>query len=179
MRRIRLSFSLIFIMLLALVPGRAFADTENFYFEDFTADYYLTRDKDGVSHLRVVENFTTIFPDFKQNKGICRTIPFTNQDGANVTLPFLTSFDIKLTRNGLSEPIYSIDKLRDSYDVCTGDENYVMERQIYTFEYEFEKVIMDDATTDHQELYWDTNGNGWNAFTHNTSILFRASVTAG
>lgn len=144
---------------MALMSAWAYADTENFYFEDFTGDYYLSRDDNGISHLKVVESLTTIFPDYRQNKGICRMIPFTNQDGANITLPDLNSTNIKITRNGLKEPIYSIKKINDSYEVCTGDENYVLGKQVYMFEYNFEKVITDFNTF--QEIYWDTNGNGW------------------
>ena len=133
--------------------------TENFYFDDFTADYYLSKDDNNVSHLKVVENFTTVFPDYNQNKGICREIPFTNMDGKNVTLPKLDRSNIKLLRNGQTEPIYSIEKYKDYYEVCTGDETYVLGRQVYTFEYEYSKVITDFSQ--YQELYWDTNGNGW------------------
>ncbi len=133
--------------------------TENFYFKDFTGDYYLSRDEKGVSHLKVVEKFTTEFPNYNQNKGICREIPTTNQDGKNIVLPRLSRSDLTLTRNGLAEPIYSIDKYNGYYEVCTGDDDYVLGEQVYEFKYEFEKVITDFA--DYQELYWDTNGNGW------------------
>lgn len=134
-------------------------NTENFYFESFDADYYLSRGSDGISKLDVVENFTTIFPNYNQNKGICREIPFTNQAGTNTTLPTLSRANITVLRNGLAEPIYSIDKYSDYFEVCTGDDNYVTGRQVYTFKYSFEKVVTD--FTDYQELYWDTNGNGW------------------
>ena len=160
MHKIRLSFSLLLMAVVALMPTSAFAvDTENFYFEDFTADYYLSKDDEGVSHLEVIENFTTVFPNYKQNKGICRMIPFTNQNNKNVTLPNLNAANIKVKRNGLVEPIYSIEKSGNYYEVCTGTDEYVLGQQIYTFEYEFERVITDFS--DYQELYWDTNGNGW------------------
>lgn len=134
-------------------------DTENFYFESFDADYYLRRDENGVSKLDVVENFTTIFPTFDQNKGICRDIPFTNRNGTNITISDLNRSNVVLLRNGEPEPIYSIDKFKDYYEVCTGDDDYVQGKQVYTFKYTYEKVISD--FTQHQELYWDTNGNGW------------------
>ncbi len=161
MRRKRLSFKIltIFCVFLSFSTPAFAANTENFYFEDFTGDYYLSRDAEGVSHLKVVENFTAVFPDYKQNKGICRMIPFTNQNNKNVTLPNLTSANIKITRNGNSEPIYSIEKEENSYKVCTGDESYVFGKQSYVFEFSFEKVVTDFENF--QELYWDTNGNGW------------------
>ena len=145
-----------------LVGSSVFADVSNFYFSDFTGDYYLSRDEDGTSRLKVKESVTAVFPNFNQNKGICRQIPFTNQNGANITLPNLTSQNIKVTRNGVSEPIYSIEKGKDYYSVCTGTEEYVLGEQIYTFEYEFTKVVteFDQDGRKFQELYWDTNGNG-------------------
>lgn len=175
MHRVRLSCSFLVAVLLAFLPSSVFADTEDFYFEDFTGDYYLSRDTEGVSHLKVVESFTTIFPDYKQNKGICRTIPFTNQDNKNVTLPNLTRANVRVTRNGLNEPIYSIEQYENSYEVCTGDENYVLGKQVYVFEYNFEKVVTD--FTDYQELYWDTNGNGW--FQKFNSVTARVHFAEG
>ncbi len=140
----------------------ASADVNDFYFSDFTGDYYLDKDEEGVSKLKVVERVTAVFPDFKQNKGICRQISFTNQDGANITLPNLTRDNIKVTRNGEIEPIYSIGKGDGYYDVCTGTDEYLMGEQEYKFEYEFENVVTEFEKDKrvYQELYWDTNGNG-------------------
>ena len=137
----------------------AFADTEAFYFEDFTADYYLTSDDEGISHLKVEETFTAVFPSDDQNKGFCRQIPYTNLNRKNVTMKDLNRNNVTLTRNGNPEPIYSIEKIDDYYEVCTGDESYVHGKQVYKFVYSFEKVVTD--WTDYQELYWDTNGTGW------------------
>ena len=138
--------------------GNTFASVQDFYFEDFTADYYLSKDDEGISHLKVVESVTAVFPDYKQNKGICRQIAYTNQNGVNITLPHLTRANIKVTRNGATEPIYSIEKDSGYYNVCTGTDEYVLGKQVYGFEYEFDKVVTDFG--DYQELYWDTNGNG-------------------
>ena len=154
---------LYYIILMVICPvllgsGAVNAGVNDFYFSDFMGDYYLSEDAEGVSYLKVVESVTAEFPDFKQNKGICRQISFTNQNGANVTLPNLTRANIKVTRNGEAEPIYSIEKDRGYYDVCTGTDEYVLGTQVYKFEYEFEKVVTDWG--DYQELYWDTNGNG-------------------
>ena len=153
------TLTLLIILFLSMVTTKVWADTSNFHFSDFTADYYLTKGEDGISHLKVVENLTAVFPDYNQNKGICRQIPYTNQNGANTTLNSLTRDDITLLRNDLPEPIYSIEKYKGHYEVCTGTNAYVLGEQKYTFEYEFENVVTDYG--DYQELYWDTNGNGW------------------
>ncbi len=145
-----------------LVDQTVFAGVNDFYFSDFTGDYYLSKDTEGVSHLRVVESVTAEFPNYNQNKGICRQISYTNKDKTNVTLPNLNRGNLKLTRNGLAEPIYSIEKVDKYYNVCTGTEEYLLGKQTYVFEYEFEKVITeyDDNKHGYQELYWDTNGSG-------------------
>ena len=137
-------------------------NVDNFYFSDFTGDYYLSKDADGLSRLKVVESVTVVFPDYNQNKGICRQIPFTNQAGKNITLPSLTKSNITITRNGLPENIYSIDKGDGYYSVCTGTEEYVLGEQTYVFKYEFTKVVTEfsEDGKEWQELYWDTNGNG-------------------
>ncbi|MBR3236553.1 DUF2207 domain-containing protein [Candidatus Saccharibacteria bacterium] len=141
--------------------------TDNFYFSDFTGDYYLYKDEEGISRLKVKESATAEFPNYDQNKGICRQIAFTNQDGKNVTLPKLTRDNLKLTRNGNPEPIYSIernvkDQKNQYYDVCTGNNDYVLGKQTYTFEYEFSRVVTEfnEKGKVFQELYWDANGNG-------------------
>ena len=162
------SFNYIIFLLFCLVGAgffgdySVFASTDDFYFSNFTGDYYLSKDAEGISHLKVVESVTAVFPDFDQNKGICRQIPFTNQNGRNVTLPSLTENDITVTRNGISEPIYDITREDGYYAVCTGTEEYVRGVQMYTFEYEFTKVVTEFTKDDleYQELYWDTNGNG-------------------
>ena len=138
------------------------ASVNDFYFSDFTGDYYLSQDAEGISHLKVVESVTAVFPNFNQNKGICRQIPFTNQNKTNITLPNLTRENIKIMRNGEAESIYSIERGDDYYDVCTGTEEYVLGEQIYVFEYEFSKVVTEftEKGRTFQELYWDANGNG-------------------
>lgn len=153
----RVLFAIVLLSTLIVAPVSAGVD--NFYFSDFIGDYYLSRDENNTSHLKVVESLTAVFPDYNQNKGICRQIPFTNQDGGNTTLPYLSRSNIKVTRNGEDEPIYSIDKYSNHYEVCTGTNDYVLGEQKYTFEYEFQQVVTDFG--DYQELYWDTNGNGW------------------
>ncbi len=150
------------ILLSFLIAPSVNAGVNDFYFSDFTGDYYLTKDSEGVSHLKVRESVTAVFPDFKQNKGICRQISFTNQGGVNVTLPNLNKGNLTLTRNGEPEPIYSIEKEGNYYNVCTGTDEYVLGEQTYVFEYEFSKVVTEFNIEGRifQELYWDTNGNG-------------------
>ncbi len=138
------------------------SQTNNFHFEDFSADYYLSRDQSGASHLRVVENLVAVFPNFAQNHGITRIIPFTNQAGTNLTMPSDSSLDLKAYRNKQPEPIAQIDAGDGYFTAYIGDEdNYQTGRQTYRLEYDFQDVIIDNIDNDDQVLYWDTNGNDW------------------
>lgn len=152
-------FITMFVLSITMIALPAHASTDDFYFSDFTGDYYLTRDTEGVSHLKVIEHLTAEFPNYNQNKGICRQIPYTNQSGWNMTLPSLTESNIQVYRNGAVEPIWSIDKYNGHYEVCTGTDDYVLGTQMYTLIYEFQRVVTEFS--DKQELYWDTNGTGW------------------
>lgn len=148
-----------FILLITMISAPVYASTDDYYFSDFTVDFYLTKDAEGVSHLKTIEQLTAEFPNFKQNKGICRQIPYTNQGGQNNTLPTLTRSDITVLRNGETEPIWSIEHYNGFHEVCTGTDDYLLGTQVYTMEYEFRRVVTDFQ--DHQELYWDANGTGW------------------
>ena len=120
-------FAILFsFLLITILPTHTAVakNVQDFYFDSFEADYYLTKDEEGISRLKVKETFVAIFPNYNQNKGLCRRIPYTSNGGKNLTIERMTKDDIRVTRNGLTEPIYSIEKTDDDeYEVCTGTEN--------------------------------------------------------
>lgn len=136
-------------------------DTNDFHFDSFDADYYLSKDSEGISHLKVVETLEAVFPVYDQNHGIERTIPFTNQDNKNITLEDLNQKNLTVTRNGTLEPFeITKENYLGQFSVRIGSADYFVHgHQTYQLSYEFEKVITD--FNDFQELYWDTNGTGW------------------
>ncbi len=139
----------------------------NFYFKDFSAAYYLWRDDDGISRMRVVEQLTAVFPEYSQNHGITRVIPFTNNGGKNLTMQSDNTLHINVERNGQAEPVSKVETGDGYFEVYIGDaDKYVTGEQNYTLTYEFENVILDfdnfeQGAKAYQELYWDTNGNDW------------------
>ena len=146
-------------------PVSAAQNANNFYFTDFEADYYLSRAADGTSRLRVVERLTAVFPDTDQNHGITRVIPYTNQDGHNLTIADDRAFNPVVRHNGESEAPAEIERSDDGYYVVyLGDaDTYLHGTHTYELEYEFQHVITAFSDQNHawQELYWDTNGNDW------------------
>lgn len=144
----------------------------NFYFDDFTANYYLYRAEDGTSRLRVVEELVAVFPNYDQNHGITRVIPFTNQNGHNLTMESDDTISIDVKRNGVEEEISKVEVGDGYFYVYIGDaDEYVHGEQTYTLTYEFRNVITDFEQW--QELYWDTNGNDWSQrFNHVTTRVY-------
>ena len=138
------------------------ASTQDFSFKSFDADYYLEKDSDGISHLKVTETLVAEFPDYDQNHGIERVIPFINQQGKNLTLDHLDSSNLSVKRNGKEEPFSVVKSSSSDYTVRIGSANsFVRGEQTYTLTYTFDKVITTYDDSIFQELYWDTNGTGW------------------
>lgn len=141
------------------------SNTNNFYFESADFDYTLYRAADNSSRLKVKETLVAVFPeDIDQNHGIVRAIPILNQGGKNYVLdPDSYNFNVSVTRNGETEP-FRVSKSGDTFQVKIGDTlEYVHGTQTYVLEYEFKNVVVEFSEDGgFQELYWDTNGTGWN-----------------
>lgn len=129
--------------------------------ETFDADYYLTRDADGKSHLKVVETIVADFPTDDSYHGLTRIIPFTNQNGKNLTMPSDQELNITVTHNGITEQPFDITSEDGYFAVKLGDpDRYVHGEHVYTLTYEFINVIT-APNANGQELYWDATGNDW------------------
>lgn len=178
-RRRLTRFLALFLLFFASVIGisstvfsrDSYASANDFYFTDATFDYYLTKTETG-SKMHVKEVLTAVFPNTNQNHGITRSIPYTNQNGKNLTAPSKSDLNFTVLRNGESEPIAKTETESGNYIFYIGSKNrYVHGEQVYTLEYDFTNVITEfdnsgqltfggnNATF--QELYWDTNGTGW------------------
>lgn len=163
-KRIALVIATLFLGLLPTPTFAATSSANSFYFKDFTADYYLSRDANGMSRMQVVETLTAVFPSSNQNHGITRVIPFTNNAGKNLTMASDSNLKISVERNGIKEKIDSIESYDGYFIVYIGDkDSYVHGEQVYTLTYEFENLILDEEYDGDawQELYWDANGNDW------------------
>jgi hypothetical protein len=70
-------FVAIFIALffVGFIPRIVSAGVNDFNFSSFDADYYLSKDSEGRSTMKVVERLTAEFNNHNQNKGINRAIP--------------------------------------------------------------------------------------------------------
>lgn len=154
----------------SIKPASA-TSVNNFYFSDAEFDYYLEKTETG-SKMHVKEVLTAEFPSTNQNHGITRSIPYSNQDGQNLTAPSKSDLNFTALRNGEKEPIAKSETEHGNYIFYLGKKSeYVHGQQVYTLEYDFSNVITEFNSAgkmtwkgngaSFQELYWDTNGTGW------------------
>ena len=157
---------LILANLLFSLPENTFAGANDFYFKKFNADYHLKKQKDNSSEMTVEETLVAVFPNYNQNHGIERVIPFLNQNDTNLTMESTTALNISVTRNGIAEP-FTVKTYDNRFLVRIGDpDEYVHGENTYVLKYKFVHVITDFdlsaySTEAYQELYWDSNGTGW------------------
>ena len=153
--RLALALTLAAGFALAFAPSAAQADTSNFTFDSFDAEYTLSREADGTSTLLVVETIVARFPDFDQNRGIIRAIP-DDYDG----VPLRTSVIGVTDQNGTDvyyESVYS----NGFVELYLGTDEYVRGVQTYVISYSQQNVVRSFDDTASDEFYWDINGTGW------------------
>ena len=153
--RLRVSLVLVLSALFAgVIASPAVADTSDFTFDSFSADYTLTRAADGTSQLDVVETVVARFPDFDQNRGIIRAI-----------LTYYQRVDLETTVNSVvdenGEPVpFTFTDAGDFQELALGDDTYVRGVTTYVISYTSHNVVGTFADTNDDEFYWDVNGTG-------------------
>jgi uncharacterized membrane protein YgcG len=142
----------------ALVAGvtiPAAADTSDFEFSLFDADYALSQAADGSSFVEVTETIVAEFPDFDQNRGIVRALPRWYQRAA--LSPTVTSVT---DENG--EPVFYEEVVDDEFLVLNlGTDDYVRGTNTYVISYSMQNVVGTFPDQGDDEFYWDVNGTGF------------------
>jgi uncharacterized membrane protein YgcG len=138
---------------------RESAEVSELEFASFDAEYFLSRDPSGLSHVRVVETITARFPEKNVNKGFYRDIPkYYKERPLHPTIVSVT------TPSGNAVPYSTEDYETGSgldykfFSIAVGDDSYVHGELTYVIEYTLDNVIayFEDANLD--EFYWDVNG---------------------
>lgn len=142
------------ILLTGVVATPASADTGDFTFDSFDADYTLSRAADGTSQLDVVETIVARFPDFDQNRGIIRAIP-TYYQRVNLDTTVTSVVD----ENGDDVP-FTVADAGDFQELALGTDDYVHGKTTYVISYASRNVVGSFADTGDDEFYWDVNGTG-------------------
>ncbi len=148
-------FLLAALMLAALPHGSAQAGVQDFTIPVFEADYYLSRDAQHISQLRVNERIVAEFPNSDQNHGLLRAIPET-YDNHGVSL--LVN---KVTGAQDAALNYSISSDNNNLVLKIGDaDRYVHGRQTYNISYTMANVTT-KPEAGYDAHFWDVNGDQW------------------
>lgn len=141
------------VILPAMGTARA-ADVNNFTVQSFTADYYLSRDTQRRSTMRVVEKIVAVFPQTNQNHGIERAIPDVYDDHS-------VNLSITSVANDKNQPHHFTTYASNGNTVVRiGDaDTYVHGPQTYVLTYTLQNITK--HFDDHDEFFWDINGTDW------------------
>ena len=138
----------------------AAADSETvtqFHFSEFSAEYYLSRDKEGFSELKVIETLVAEFKSIgNNNHGIERALPrFYKFSGDGKTQTH--AFDLQI--EGVSDP-YSERKDGDFTVLRIGDPDATV-RGTKEYKIAWSARNVTRNFNDGDEFYWNANGTGW------------------
>lgn len=172
-RRLRIALTLFGVLLFGVFAfftggGAARANTSDFTFDSFHADYLLERQTNGDAVLTATETMVARFPDFDQNRGVLRAIPRTYQRAS-------LGIDVRSVTDDRGEPIpYESEVEGDFLVLRIGDpETYVHGVHTYVITYTARNVVRDFSEAEVQEFYWDVNGTGWQQPFAATSMTLR------
>lgn len=150
-RKLLITTAIVAVVMGLLMSSRAHASVNDFIINDFTADYYLSRD-DPQGQLHIIENIKLTFHDY--NHGILRAIP-SSYKGHSVKL----KINNISSESGASAHFTTYSQAGNTV-LKIGDPNHTITgNQSYTIDYSLQNVVSYYA--DHDELYWDTNGDQW------------------
>jgi uncharacterized membrane protein len=154
MNRINAFFAVIFCAVLFFSATVSAQNVQNFKIENFDANYYLDKDSENASTLKVEETIVADFPNINQNHGILRAIPARYQDHT-VSLKVASVID----ESGKTYK-YTTYEQNDNLILKIGDpDRYVQGRVVYKINYDLKDVV--SFYDDHDEFYWDINGDQW------------------
>jgi uncharacterized membrane protein len=160
MKKLQLTLASLSLLAVFLVPGLASADVNDFTVSSFKADETLSR-ADPQGELRIVEHIDVHFTD--QNHGIVRAIPKSYKHH---------SLKIKINRvssDSGAPAQYTTYSSNGNEVLKIGDpDRTVSGDQKYTIDYTVHNVIT--FYKDHDELYWDVNGDQWQQAFNQVSV---------
>jgi hypothetical protein len=109
--------------------------------------------------LTVLETIVAQVEGQQIKRGILRDFPTDYQDrfGRKVTVPFDV---LSVRRDGQAEN-YSLSRQKNGVSVRIGNANVMLPRGRHVYEIAYQTNFQVGFFEQHDELYWNVNGNGW------------------
>lgn len=156
----------IFAAVLFFTNNVSAQNVQNFVIDDFSASYVLSKNENNVGQLDVTETITAVFPNYDQNHGIERAIPKSYKNSS-------LGLEVKsVTKEDGQSWNYTTRTQNDNLILRIGDaDRYVRGEQTYVIKYTVSNVIT--FFNDHDELFWDINGDQWKQVTNNVNAFIK------
>jgi len=168
MAKIERVFCGVLIIWCFLVGNNAFAqNNEVERVLDFSSDVTINKD----ASLVVVETIKIEAQGEQIKHGIYRDFPTKYKDRTGVV--YNVGFEIiNVQRDGKPED-YHIENVANGIRVYFGDSNVILDPGIYTYEFTYKTNRQIGFFPDHDELYWNVAGNGWDFAIDHVSAKIR------
>lgn len=148
-----IQFSVLSILL--IMPFAVLAQTTEERITSYNSNIEVQKD----SSLLVTETIKVVSTGDQIQRGIYRDFPIAYTD--NTGRRYFVSFDlIEVTRNGEQEPFHT-EKAGNGVRVYIGSENVYIPNGEHTYTLKFKTERQLGFFADHDELYWNVTGNGW------------------
>jgi len=145
----------VLLLALALIGGLDGEVQAEERIHDYHSDIQILND----GSLRVTETITVNAEGQKIKRGIYRDFPiaYTSRYMVPIKLPFHVE---SVKRNGKTEPFHTKTE-SNGVRVYVGREDYLLPPGKYTFEITYTTNFQLGYFDNHDELYWNVTGNGW------------------
>ena len=155
------------VMLVSL-PGHSYADVNNFVINDFAVDETISQATPH-GHLDITEQIKVTYSD--NNHGLLRALPATYH-GRPLQLHILS-----VTSPSGAPAQYTISGSNDNTVLKIGSpSSTVTGLQSYVIHYSYDNVMT--FYKDHDELYWDVNGDQWQQIIQHVSVALHAPANS-
>jgi len=141
-------------LLLALLVAAAPAAAQERVL-DFHSDIRIGAD----GGLHVTERIEVLVEGREIKRGILRDFPtdYRDRTGARVRVPFQV---VAVSRNGATE-MWSVSSMRNGERIRIGNAAVLLPRGRHVYEITYRTSRQLGFFKEHDELYWNVNGNGW------------------
>ncbi|MDL2342023.1 MAG: DUF2207 domain-containing protein [Patescibacteria group bacterium] len=146
-------------------PARSYADVNDFVITKFSSDQTLSRDTPH-GHLDITEDITVNFTD--NNHGLLRALPQTYHGHTLILQVLSVSSPSGAPANFITYGSNgnTVLKIGSASQTVTGP-------QEYKIHYSYDNVISNYP--DHDELYWDVNGDQWQQLTQDVQVTLHTA----
>lgn len=160
----RLALLLLIICFTTIImPKNTNALADDYHFTDYLGNLHLSKDNSGISHLKVNEDVTIMFPESSNIHDFCWEIPYQTRKDGETVLEHLDKDNLIIRYDGAPLQSQTVEKIEENefhlgyYKVCVKTHEELAGEQNFSFEYELKNVVaILPYASDDQFLLWNS-----------------------